>query len=312
MRGLEISRAFYETYGRDMLESLFPGQVTRIAIGLVGEGSECLGFDDDLSRDHDFSADFCLWIPDGDEADYGFRLERAYAKLPREFMGVCRERLSPVGGNRRGVMTVGRFYEKFLGAPTAPDTLGRWLGTPPAMLRTASNGAVFRDDLGLFSAVRDTLLRGYPSDIRKKKLAAHLIMAEQAGQYNFPRSVKRGDIGAAGLCLSEFIRHAVSVVYLLNNVYEPYYKWAYRGMRDLPRLPSVEDTLVGLSDLTSSPADMRLTCEIIDDIARIFSDVLREEGLSDVRENNLAGQAYAVTATIADGVIRNMHIMEGI
>ena len=53
MKGLELCREYFENYGRAMLEE-FPEIKDRIAVGLAGEGSECLGFDDELSRDHDF------------------------------------------------------------------------------------------------------------------------------------------------------------------------------------------------------------------------------------------------------------------
>ena len=102
MKGLELSRRFYETYGKAMLEEQFAPYMDRIAVGLVGEGSECFGFDDDLSSDHDFEASFCLFVTKKDYELFGFALERAYAKLPKSFEGYSRQLLSPVGGARRG------------------------------------------------------------------------------------------------------------------------------------------------------------------------------------------------------------------
>ena len=64
MNGLELSRAFYEQYGAPMLHEQFPDQEGSIAVGLIGSGSECLGFDDEVSRDHDFEPGFCLLLPD--------------------------------------------------------------------------------------------------------------------------------------------------------------------------------------------------------------------------------------------------------
>ena len=39
-----------------------------------------------------------------------------------------------------------------------------------------------------------------------------------------------GDTVAAMLALDEFVRQAISMVYLLNRTYMPYYKWMFRGM----------------------------------------------------------------------------------
>ena len=62
--GLELCEAFYEEYGRPMILQKFPEYEKMIAAGLVGEGSECFGFDDQTSRDHDFGPGFCLWLTD--------------------------------------------------------------------------------------------------------------------------------------------------------------------------------------------------------------------------------------------------------
>ncbi len=312
MRGLDISGEYYLQYGAPMLRELFADVEDRIAVGLAGEGSECLGFDDELSRDHDFDMGFCLWITEKDAERFGFRLERAYAKLPREFMGLCRGRLSPVGGNRRGVITVEDFYTRFLGAPTAPDSAARWLYTPSYGLAAASNGAVFRDDLGTFSAVRETLLGGYPEDIRRKKLAAHLILMAQSGQYNYSRCLKRNEQGAAQLAVFEFVKHAISAVYLLNNRYEPFYKWAYRGLAALPILGSVGDLLAHLTVTGNTAAEAAEKTAAIEQIAALVIGELKQEGMTNGAGGDLETHAYAVQGSVRDVTLRNMHIMEGV
>ena len=59
MKGLEEARKFYEEAGAEMISRNFGDFENRIAVGLVGHGSECFGFDDEVSRDHDFGV---LWI----------------------------------------------------------------------------------------------------------------------------------------------------------------------------------------------------------------------------------------------------------
>ena len=96
MNGLELSRAFYGQYGAPMLHEQFPEAEKLIAVGLIGSGSECLGFDDEVSQDHDFEPGFCLLLPDESTVDRrtAFLLERAYAKLPKEFMGLRRSAIA--------------------------------------------------------------------------------------------------------------------------------------------------------------------------------------------------------------------------
>ncbi len=312
MHGLDISKEYYRQFGRPMLESRFADELDRIAAGLVGEGSECLGYDDELSRDHDFEPGFCVFLTAEDEARFGFKLRRAYDSLPQEFSGLRRSRSSPVGGRRHGVIVIEDFYTKHLGDTTAPDSVRRWLDTPPYSLLAASNGEVFCDPLGELSKVRSVLLRGYPEDIRRKKLAAHAVMMAQSGQYNYPRLIARGENGAAQLAVFEFVRHAVSSIYLLNRRYEPFYKWVYRGMRELPILSELEEPLIALTELDNSKENAELKLGMIEDIASVFAAEYRKQGLSGSESSELEVQAVTVQNTIVDVNIRNLHIMDGI
>ena len=104
MQGLALAKAYYEIYGEPMLREQFPELLPYLAVGLTGSGSECFGFDDEVSQDHDFEPGFCLFLPGEEIVDRrtAFQLERAYAKLPKEFEGFSRPLLQPVGGARRG------------------------------------------------------------------------------------------------------------------------------------------------------------------------------------------------------------------
>lgn len=312
MQGLELCRQYYERYGAPMLQEQFGAYCDRIAVGLVGDGSECWGYDDSLSQDHDFEPGFCMWLTFEDYRRIGFALERAYAKLPQQLDGYRRQPLSPEGGSRHGVMVIEDFYKRFLGVSTLPQPAEWWFFVPSHALANACNGQVFKDDLGMFSAVRHQLLAGYPLDVRKKKLAAHLMMMAQTGQYNYGRSLQRQDRGAAALSADLFVRHTIGAVYMLNNAYEPYYKWAFRRMRELPVLGEIEETLIGLLELGNGGKEAALKAEIIEDVAAMVLTEVRRLGWSNADCNNCNTHAYRVMDTIQDPSIRNMHVMDGI
>ncbi len=99
--GLELCEAFYEEYGKPMIRQKFPEYEHLIAVGLVGEGSECFGFDDQVSRDHDFGPGFCLWITDSVYDEIGEALQRAYEELPSTYMGITR--FTTLKAQKRGI-----------------------------------------------------------------------------------------------------------------------------------------------------------------------------------------------------------------
>ena len=94
-----------------MIAELFPEYESRIAVGLVGEGSDCFGYDDEFSRDHDWGPEFCMWVTDETYAQIGEALELAYEQLPDEFQGY-RRATTLQGKGRRGVMTISAFYRR--------------------------------------------------------------------------------------------------------------------------------------------------------------------------------------------------------
>lgn len=313
MTGIELARGFYEEYGAPMLREQFPELVSLIAVGLVGSGSECFGFDDEISRDHDFEPGFCLFIPDEEVIDRQlcFRLERAYAKLPKEYMGVRRQTMNPVGGNRHGVIRIGDFYKEKVGSRDGVLTTAQWLSLPSFSLAEATNGEVFRDDLGLFSGIRNALSE-MPKDIRLKKLAGNLLLMAQAGQYNYNRCLSHGETGAAQLAAIEFAKSAMNVVFLLNRAYMPYYKWSFRAMRELPKLSGLAETLEFLisSDNSGDLAETKYL--VIEDIASMVISELTEQGLTKAICGDLEKHAYSVNDAISDPDVRNLHIFAAV
>ena len=92
MKGLELAELYYNEFGKKMIEERFPEHQDRIAVGLVGEGSECYGFDDQVSRDHDWGPSFCLWLDHDDYHKIGSRLQEEYNRLPARFHGFERKK----------------------------------------------------------------------------------------------------------------------------------------------------------------------------------------------------------------------------
>ncbi|MCM1467074.1 MAG: DUF4037 domain-containing protein, partial [Alistipes sp.] len=245
---MDLCEAYYEKYGKPMIHEKFPEYEDKIAVGLCGEGSECFGFDDELSLDHDCGPRFCMWITDEVFEEIGMALQKEYEKLPKIFAGSVLKR-TPMGGSRDGVHTIDNFYSQFLERPELPETREDWWCLDGHDLATATNGRVFVDKQGIFTAIREYLLKYYPRDVWIERIATSLIYCAQSGQYNYPRMMARGDYVTARLALSEYMKHIMDVVFLLNRTYPPYYKWQHSAMARLSILPEVGDILTAICDM---------------------------------------------------------------
>jgi len=316
MKGLEISKAYYKEFGEPMLKEKFPELMDKIAAGVFGSGSECFGFDDELSRDHDFDPGFMILLPGEEAVDRKeeFALERAYAALPKEFMGVTRPNLSPVGGNRRGVIRAEEFFKEKVGALYEEAKVGggaSWLATPSYALAEATNGEIFFDGAGEITHIRE-VLKFYPDDIMKKKLAGHLLLMAQAGQYNYTRCIQHGENAAAQLAAIEFAKNTMSAVFLLNGAYEPFYKWSFRAMRNLPKLSLTAELLEYLITTDNEGELASDKYDVIEGIAADIIDELIDRGLTKANCGDLEKHAYSVNDGIADSDLRNMHVLAAI
>ena len=296
-----------------MLQAQFSHVLPLLAIGLAGSGSECYGYDDATSRDHDFEPGFCIFLPGEDVVDRrtAFLLERAYAKLPKTFLGWERTPVNPVGGSRHGVIRMEEFFLAKTGSPDGQLSTEQWFSVPEYGLLEATNGAVFADPYGQFSGIREKL-RCFPEDVRRKKLAGHLLLMGQAGQYNYGRCVARGETAAAQLAVFEFTQSALHSIYLLNHAYMPYYKWSFRGLRSLSRLDWLSEDLEYLISSGNTPREAERKKERIEKVCGAVAEELRAQGLTDLQMDELERQAYALNDTIADHNIRNLHILHGV
>ncbi len=311
MNGLELAKGYYEEFGKPMMESEFADILPFLAAGFVGSGSEHYGFDDEVSRDHDFEPGFCIFLPGEDVVDRrrAFQLERAYAKLLQEYAGIKRQRISPVGGNRNGVIRIDEFYMKSIGSANGELSTEQWLRLPDYALAEAVNGEVFMDNYGEFSRIRESLIC-MPDDIKLKRLAGNLLIMAQSGQYNFVRCMKHGEPEAAQLACVEFVNAAMKTTFLLQDRYMPYYKWSFRALRGLLGTEELSEKLSFLlfgDNRDDTVAEQKY--DIIEEIASETITRLQDKELTKAICGDLEKHAYSVNDKIADSTVRNMNIL---
>ena len=315
MKGLELSRHFYEEAVRPMLEKDFPGLLPYLAVGLTGAGSECLGYDDEASRDHDFEPGVCIFLPGEDVVSRrdAFLLERAYDKLPREFMGFRRSLLPPAGSVRHGVIRTADFFTEKTGTPNGELSPLEWLSIDEQYLLEATAGEIFCDGYGEVTRIREKLGK-LPEDIRLKKMAGVLFLMGQAGTYNYPRCIAHGEPLSAQLALAEYVRAAIRLGHLMAGRYTPYYKWSFRSFREISDAPGHKRLAADLQLLLAKgnlPETAKEKTAVLRGIEEETVMVLRMKGFISP-ETCFEKAPFEINDHILDPEIRNLDILAGV
>jgi hypothetical protein len=136
-------------------------------------------------------------------------------------------------------------------------------------------------------------------------MAGELLLMGQAGEYNLPRAISRGDAGSAQLCAYEFVKSALHFIFLFNKAYQPYYKWQFRALAALPALSHLSDTLLTLLSSPASEAEIRT-------VTKAVTEALAEEGQIAKADISLEECAYKINDTVTDRTLRNLHILAGV
>ncbi|MBR6003812.1 MAG: DUF4037 domain-containing protein, partial [Lachnospiraceae bacterium] len=230
VHGMDICREFYEEYFKPQLDKEFKEYKSEIAVGLVGRGSDCYGYDDKESRDHDWGPGFMIFVTKETYDMFGDKLEEAYNNLPKEYKGYkCARTVS--AHKRRGVFVIEDYYKDLLGIWPLKDEDYKII--PDYALSTSVNGEVFTDPKGIFTSIRNELKKGYPEDVRLLKIAESAAKFSQCIQYNAPRMRKRLDLLTESVMISDGIKEAMKLAHYIENKYPPHDKWLFKSSKEL-------------------------------------------------------------------------------
>jgi Domain of unknown function (DUF4037) len=243
VQGLELSRRFHAEVVGPWLARAYPG--LPYAAALLGYGSELLGFDDAMSQDHNWGPRLWLFLNDADFAAHADEIVAGFAATaPPEFLG------APIGffsrphppineAGRRGdvrhgleVWRLAFYLDGVLGGRPPPGANLDWLGLADQWLIELTAGAVFHDDDGALTALRQRLAQP-PRDVQLYKLACQWrrIAEEQAF---VGRTGDRGDELGSRVIAARLVRDVMRMAFLIEGRYAPYPKWFGTGFARLP------------------------------------------------------------------------------
>ncbi|WP_199616213.1 DUF4037 domain-containing protein [Paenibacillus alkalitolerans] len=224
IKGIELSRRFYHEFVEPLISSSFPD--LRYASALIGPGSEVLGYDTEMSTDHDWGPRVLLFLQkqDMDLADEIFKI--LLTNKPVQFHGY------PVDLNRTVITTVAQFVEQKLAIDIhrGLDLLD-WLTFPSQVLAEIVGGAVFRDDTGELAAVRKQF-QYYPHDISLFLMAATWNRIGQEEHLALRAGYAGDELGSA-IIGSRLVRDIMNLCFLMERKYAPYPKWFGTAFKEL-------------------------------------------------------------------------------
>ena len=299
IKGLELSKKYFYDVVLPEFEKNLKDILSLCAFGLVGEGSECYGYDDKLSQDHDFGPSVCIWLRKDDYLKYKDRINKILETLPKTYLAFQELKESEWGYNRRGLLNIEDFYFKFIGSTNPPQTINDWQKIPETALATVTNGEVFLDNLGEFTKIREQLLNYYPEAIRQNKIATRLMNISQHGQYNYTRCLKRNNLVTANQCLYLFVDEVIHLVFLLNRRYKIFYKWANRALLDLKILGNEIHKL--LQDMVFAQNKI----PYVRKICKVLADELRNQNLTNCESEFLGDLGVDIQKNIDDEFFKN-------
>lgn len=292
---LERSEAFYNDYGKKMIQEQFPQYSDRIAVGIVGEGSDCYGFDDYISADHDYGLGFLMWLTESDYELFGKELEDAYSHLLKEHALDLKK--NNFLEQRRGVKTINEFYGNILGVQGNFEEEANFSleGISEYRLSQAVNGKVFVDQMGVFTKVRNRLWEYYDEPLWLKKIAVEMHDFSAYAQSNYPRAMARMDYVTASICVVKAMESAMNLIYLLNRKYAPYDKWKVKGLEGISVLNEMLDIIKRIP--------------FIGNQASAWQNVIFQSGLVNTKDEYVV--AFEALASSILDELRKQKIVEG-
>jgi len=237
MNGIELSRRFFMEAGLPLLRRHFPDLAERAAAGLVaggfesGCGSEIGGFDDEISRDHNWGPRFFLFLSEADKRKQGEAVQGLLeAELPDTFAGF-RSSATTLPKRKAYIVTPEENLRAVLGLDGPPASNEDWIHLPEIRLFEYMSGTIFYEPVPLVSPLRGRFAY-YPDNVWYKRLSFAFFQLHAAG--NAARMARRSDAVACRFYITCLLRNVMRACFLLSRRYAPYHKWLFQAFRRLP------------------------------------------------------------------------------
>jgi len=255
--GIKLCEQFYQEAVQPILVSHFPE--LKHAAALIGNGSEVLGFDDELSTDHDWGPRVLLFVAEEDQ-NYSEHIVQALAQeLPYGFRGYPTNWTNPDTNDngtqalqsvtdgpvnhRVTVQTIRSFIMEHLRFDMEQELEpADWLTFSEQRLLTLTSGAIYHDEVGLQK--QRSRFAYYPRDVWLYLLAAGWSRISE-DEHLMGRAGMVGDEVGSAIIGARLVRDIMRLCFLMEKTYAPYPKWFGTAFKRLPGAQEIWPLLQG-------------------------------------------------------------------
>lgn len=241
--GQELCREFYS----DVIEPVIS---VPHAAGLLGGGSDVLGYDTDRSTDHDWGPRCHVFVAQEDVSEVR---QAVMDKLPERYAGwpVAIGRDDRPAEPNVVVTTLSDWVSSELGwqlGSEAPLSTLDWLVIPQTRLLGITQGAVFEDAGGELTRLR-RMLAWYPEPVWWWLMGCQWQRLAQEEPF-VQRTAEAGDDLGSRLIAARLVRDCMRLALLMAKRFAPYSKWLGSAFARLPDPDGLGQSLVTAVDGT--------------------------------------------------------------
>ena len=280
--GLSLAKSFFFEAVKPVVANQFP-QLSYGA-GLLGDGSEILGFDTAISTDHDWGPRLQIFFSEGDFTRHADVIIRALEEeLPESFYGYAtnfpdHDRATRLdrcfGSPRHGVeaFTVASFLKRELGVGDHERmSCDDWLSSPEPKLLGLASGAVFADANRSLERMRSSLAY-YPDDIWLHLIAAEWRKISQENSF-IGRAGDVGDEIGSALIANRLSESCMRLCFLFERRFAPYAKWFGAAFQRLNCSGRIKPLVMRVQTASDWKAREKRFCELALEIGALHGEL---------------------------------------
>lgn len=251
MKGIELSKSFFENVGRKIIERSSLKALQEVSIGYIGEGSERYGFDDQHSQDRGWGPFFQVFLFEQNDQLFNSIHSALSSGLPKNFEGF--EILTQKIGDRLPNFEVWfwpDFTEHIIGLRRKPSDPLAYAKVPEAQFYALLSGHIIWDQNGELQRAQ-LQWDHMPQEVWHWRL--HWVFRNLSQRSCVMRALSHGENEMAKLLFPRYIEWTLRLSFLVARKYSPYRPWLLRVHKGLTGMRTVHEHI--LEALNSSSVE---------------------------------------------------------